>query len=158
MKITIDRELLKQRVDALRNKYSDVIYKQSSDLSGDFELDLCKMQRALETSSKDVSAMAQPQREPVDALDNPRPVGEITWGGCVSWNGSIPDYGTDLYTAPPARKPLTEQVLVPLDVLEAAEISLGSFCGNHGWSADDMQTMDNLSAYIAKHKAAHGIK
>lgn len=62
-KIIVDRELLKQQVDALRNKYSDVIYKQSSDLAGDFELDLGKMQRALETNSGDVSATAQPEQD-----------------------------------------------------------------------------------------------
>ena len=61
-------------------------------------------------------------------------------------------------TSPPARKPLTDQVLVPLNVLEAAESSLGSFCSDEGWSGKDIQNMDNLSAYIAKHKAAHGIK
>jgi len=54
------------------------------------------------------------------------------------------------------RKPLTD-VLVPLQVLEAAESSLGSFCSDQGWDDADMQNMDNLSAYIARHKAAHGI-
>ena len=55
------------------------------------------------------------------------------------------------------RKPLNG-VLVPLNVLEAAEESLGSFCSDHGWADEDMQNMDSLSAYIAEHKAAHGIK
>jgi hypothetical protein len=55
------------------------------------------------------------------------------------------------------RKPLTDEVRVPLEVLEAAESSLGSFCSDEGWSDQDMQNMDNLSAYIARHKAAHGI-
>jgi hypothetical protein len=49
--------------------------------------------------------------------------------------------------------PLTDGVTVPLAVLEAAEASLGSFCSDHGWSDEDMQHMDNLSAYIARHKA-----
>jgi hypothetical protein len=50
-------------------------------------------------------------------------------------------------------KPLTDSVTLPLSVLEAAETSLGSFCSDHGWSDEDMQSMDNLSAYIARHKA-----
>jgi hypothetical protein len=53
--------------------------------------------------------------------------------------------------------PLTDGIFVPLTILEAAETSLGSFCSYHGWSDMDMQNMDNLSAYIARHKAAHGI-
>jgi hypothetical protein len=59
-----------------------------------------------------------------------------------------------------AEKPaalLTDGVLVSLTILEAAEASLGSFCSDHGWSDKDMQSMDNLSAYIARHKAAHSI-
>ena len=56
----------------------------------------------------------------------------------------------------PAPVPLTDGVTVPMAVLEAAEASLGSFCSDHGWSDEDMQNMDNLSAYIARHKAAHG--
>jgi hypothetical protein len=57
----------------------------------------------------------------------------------------------------PAPVPLTDGVTVPLAVLEAAEASLGSFCSDHGWSDEDMQHMDNLSAYIARHKANLGI-
>ena len=53
--------------------------------------------------------------------------------------------------------PLTDGVTVPLAVLEAAEASLGSFCSDLGWSDEDMQNMDNLSAYIARHKANLGI-
>ncbi len=56
----------------------------------------------------------------------------------------------------PAPVPLTDGVTVPLAVLEAAEASLGSFCSDHGWTDEDMQNMDNLTAYIARHKA-HGI-
>jgi hypothetical protein len=62
------------------------------------------------------------------------------------------------HPAQPAPVPLTDGVNVPLTILEAAEASLGSFCSDHGWSDKDMQNMDNLSAYIAQHKAAHGIK
>ena len=56
------------------------------------------------------------------------------------------------------RKPLTDDVLVPLKVLEAVEDSLDSFCGNLDWGDADLQNMDNLSALIAQHKAAHNIK
>jgi hypothetical protein len=59
--------------------------------------------------------------------------------------------------AQPAPVPLTDGVTVPMAVLEAAEASLGSFCSDHGWSDEDMQNMDNLSAYIARHKANLGI-
>ena len=47
-----------------------------------------------------------------------------------------------------------DHVLVPLNVLEAAESSLATFIGDQGWGDEDMQNMDNLSAYIAQHKAA----
>jgi len=61
---------------------------------------------------------------------------------------------------PPAaqRKPLTDDVLVPLEVLEAAASSLDSFCGDLGWGDADLQNMDNLFAVIEQHKAAHNIK
>ena len=49
-------------------------------------------------------------------------------------------------------------VRVPLDVLEAAESSLGRFCSDLGWGDDDMQNMDNLSAYIARYKAVKSRK
>ena len=55
-------------------------------------------------------------------------------------------------------EPLTEEVIVPLKVLEAVEDSLDSFCGNLGWGDADLQNMDNISALIAQHKAAHNIK
>lgn len=58
---------------------------------------------------------------------------------------------------PEQRKPLTD-VLVPLEVLEAAASSLDSFCGNLGWGDADLQNMDNLFAVIEQHKAAHNIK
>ncbi len=59
-------------------------------------------------------------------------------------------------SAEPAAQP--DKVLVDLDVLEAAADSLGSFCSDHGWSDADMQNLDNLLAFIAQHKAKHGIK
>jgi hypothetical protein len=62
-----------------------------------------------------------------------------------------------LATLPAAPVPLTDGVTIPLAVLEAAEASLGSFCSDLGWCDNDIQNMDNLSAYIARHKAANGI-
>jgi hypothetical protein len=59
---------------------------------------------------------------------------------------------------PVQRKPLTDDVLVPMEILEAAANSLDSFCGNLGWGDADLQNMDNLFAVIEQHKAAHGIK
>ena len=59
---------------------------------------------------------------------------------------------------PPQRKPLTDDVLVPLEILEAAASSLDSFCGNLGWGDADLQNMDNLFGLISQHKAAHNIK
>jgi hypothetical protein len=67
--------------------------------------------------------------------------------------------GQRMFAVPkqPAPVPLTDGVTVPMAVLEAAEASLGSFCSDLGWSDEDMQNMDNLSAYIARHKANLGI-
>jgi hypothetical protein len=56
------------------------------------------------------------------------------------------------------RKPLTDDVLVPLEILEAAASSLDSFCGDLGWGDADLQNMDNLFALISQHKAAYNIK
>jgi len=76
-----------------------------------------------------------------------------------------PEYILDAITSiqaalaqPVQRKPLTDDVLVPLEVLEAAANSLDSFCGSLGWGDADLQNMDNLFAVIEQHKAAHGIK
>jgi hypothetical protein len=62
--------------------------------------------------------------------------------------------------AQPEQEPvqLTDDVLVPLEILEAAANSLDSFCGNLGWGDADLQTLDNLFAVIEQHKAAHNIK
>ena len=97
--------------------------------------------------------LEQPEQEPVAT------VAEVHMSRyTIEWtNGPLPE-GSKLWTTPPQPKPLTDDVLVPLQVLEAAENSLGSFCSDLGWSDKDMQNMDNLSAYIAQHKAVHGIK
>ena len=44
-------------------------------------------------------------------------------------------------------------ITIPLDVAEAAAEALGNFVSDHGWSDSDMQAMDNLDAYIARHRA-----
>jgi hypothetical protein len=99
------------------------------------------------------------------ALEQPvqEPVGEVVEvnndGFRCEFNRRLA-VGTKLYTTPPAsqRKPLTDDVLVPLETLEAAASSLDSFCGDLGWGDADLQNMDNLFAVIEQHKAAHGIK
>lgn len=40
---------------------------------------------------------------------------------------------------------------VPVQVLRDASDALGNFISDHGWGDDDMQAMDNLDAYIARH-------
>jgi len=45
-------------------------------------------------------------------------------------------------------------VLVPIDVLEDAATAIGHFVSDHGWSAEDMQAMDNLDAYLARPNVA----
>ena len=99
-----------------------------------------------------LDALVQPEQEPVAT------VAEVHMSRyTIEWtNGPLPE-GSKLWTTPPQPKPLTDDVLVPLQVLEAAENSLGSFCSDLGWSDKDMQNMDNLSAYIAQHKATRGI-
>jgi hypothetical protein len=79
----------------------------------------------------------------------------------VAWEQFYPDMGKGPFTSPPLpvqRKPLTDDVLVPLKVLEAAASSLDSFCGSLGWGDADLQNMDNLFAVIEQHKAAQNIK
>jgi hypothetical protein len=55
--------------------------------------------------------------------------------------------------AAPEAPALAETVLVPLALLEDASSSIGHFISDEGHSAEDMQVMDNLDAYIAQHKA-----
>ena len=44
-------------------------------------------------------------------------------------------------------------VRVPVQVLKDASEALGNFVSDHGWGDTDMQAMDNLDAYIARHEA-----
>ncbi len=48
---------------------------------------------------------------------------------------------------------MTDQITMPLDIAEDASRALGNFVMDHGWTDSDMQAMDNLDAYIARHKA-----
>ena len=44
-------------------------------------------------------------------------------------------------------------ITIPIDVAEAAAEALGNFVSDHGWTDSDMQAMDNLDSYIARHRA-----
>ena len=57
-----------------------------------------------------------------------------------------------LYTRP-APSVRADVVRVPLQVLKDASEALGNFVSDHGWGDTDMQAMDNLDAYIARHDA-----
>jgi hypothetical protein len=48
---------------------------------------------------------------------------------------------------------MTDHITIPIDVIEAAVEALGNFVSDHGWTDSDMQAMDNLDSYIARHKA-----
>ena len=135
MKITIDREVLEQVLNSLE-RYQ---VKRQDERFAD---EITALQEAL----------AQPQQEPVARIDSPvKPDGGGLYRAEVSLTEKLPQF-TDLYTSPPECTPLTDGVFVPLDILEAAESSLGRFCSDEGWSGQDMQNMDNLSAYIAKQR------
>ena len=49
-------------------------------------------------------------------------------------------------------------ITIPIDVAEAASEALGNFVSDHGWSDSDMQAMDNLDSYIARHKAIRALR
>jgi hypothetical protein len=121
-------ETLRYEIDALETKLAECRAQQEHVATSD-------------TSEKRVDETAKHQHEKEPVIDKSAAVRIAT---ALGWE--------------PKRKPLTDDVLIPLAVLENAESSLGSFCSDHGWSEEDMKNMDNLSAYIAQHKAAHGIK
>ena len=68
--------------------------------------------------------------------------GFITNAGFVGW------WRSDEAPSVPA-----DVVRVPLQVLKDASEALGNFVSDHGWGDADMQAMDNLDAYIARHEA-----
>lgn len=110
--------------------------------------------------------------EAADALDRrdaqqpatPKPVGftyqaEIEYADSTGGNGSfwrvppdLDDESVPLYTHPAQNVP-AGYVSVPVQVLRDASEALGNFVSDHGWGDDDMQAMDNLDAYIARHDA-----
>lgn len=53
----------------------------------------------------------------------------------------------------PAPSVPADVVRVPLQILKDASEALGNFVSDHGWGDADMQAMDNLDAYIARHEA-----
>lgn len=53
----------------------------------------------------------------------------------------------------PAPSVPADVVRVPLQVMKDASEALGNFVSDHGWGDADMQAMDNLDAYIARHEA-----
>lgn len=57
-----------------------------------------------------------------------------------------------LYDHPAPSVP-ADVVRVPVQVLKDASEALGNFVSDHGWGDADMQAMDNLDAYIARHEA-----
>ena len=84
---------------------------------------------------------------------------EIDYANSTGGNGSfwrvppdLDDEAVPLYThtAPSVR---ADVVRVPLQVLKDASEALGNFVSDHGWGDTDMQAMDNLDAYIARHEA-----
>lgn len=48
---------------------------------------------------------------------------------------------------------MTDHITIPIDVAEAAAEAIGNFVSDHGWLDSDMQAMDNLISYTARHKA-----
>lgn len=61
-------------------------------------------------------------------------------------------YDTPLYLAPLAQPVAVPDgwKLVPLELLQAASDSLGSFVSDHGWSQHDMDVMDSIDALLPR--------
>ncbi len=70
-------------------------------------------------------------------------------------DGFIKQLERDLLDQPPPILPTVPAgyVSVPVQVLRDASEALGNFVSDHGWGDADMQAMDNLDAYIARHDA-----
>lgn len=84
---------------------------------------------------------------------------EIEYADSTGGNGAfwrvppdLDDEAVPLYTHP-APSVRAGVVRVPLQVLKDASEALGNFVSDHGWGDTDMQAMDNLDAYIARHDA-----
>ena len=80
------------------------------------------------------------------------PVAYVDRDGFIIETGLLLTPGTKLYTHPAPSVP-ADVVRVPLQVLKDASEALGNFVSDHGWGDADMQAMDNLDAYIARHAA-----
>ena len=102
-----------------------------------------------------LQARAQVQGEPVGFTYQ----AEIEYADSTGGNGAfwrvppdLDDEAVPLYTHPAPSVP-ADVVRVPLQVLKDASEALGNFVSDHGWGDADMQAMDNLDAYIARHEA-----
>lgn len=73
---------------------------------------------------------------------NPKGIAEDAWQGAIL-----------ALAAQPEQAKVGDMVWVPLQLLTDASDSLGNFTSDHGWGEADMQAMDNIDAYIARHKA-----
>lgn len=84
---------------------------------------------------------------------------EIAYADSTGGNGAfwrvppdLDDESVPLYTHSSPSVP-DDVVRVPVQVLKDASEALGNFVSDHGWGDADMQAMDNLDAYIARHEA-----
>ena len=84
---------------------------------------------------------------------------EIAYADSTGGNGSfwrvppdLDDESVPLYTHSSPSVP-AGYVSMPVQVLRDASEALGNFVSDHGWGDADMQAMDNLDAYIARHDA-----
>ena len=107
-----------------------------------------------------VRQVMKPAQQPA----TPKPVGftyqaEIEYADSTGGNGSfwrvppdLDDESVPLYTHSSPSVP-AGYVSMPVQVLRDASEALGNFVSDHGWGDADMQAMDNLDAYIARHDA-----
>lgn len=63
--------------------------------------------------------------------------------------GDMADQGAKAFREGQGTTRQKGMMLVSVDLLREVEDALGSFCSDEGWSAEDMQTMDNVSAVLA---------
>lgn len=141
------KQAAQQAVDAF-DAFSD-----ADDFASLFEL--TRKMRALRTAIQQAEA-----QQPATCV----PVGftyqaEIAYANSTGGNGSfwrvppdLDDEAVPLYDHPAPSVP-ADVVRVPLQVLKDASEALGNFVSDHGWGDADMQAMDNLDAYIARHEA-----
>lgn len=114
-----------------------------------------KCASALRTAIQQAEAKQPATGEPVGFTYQ----AEIDYANSTGGNGSfwrvppdLDDEAVPLYAHPAPSVP-ADVVRVPLQVLKDASEALGNFVSDHGWGDADMQAMDNLDAYIARHEA-----